>query len=45
MFHDIFARLSDMGFAGISVFVIEVALLILLIGKLIQFIQFALKKK
>jgi hypothetical protein len=45
MFYQIYAYLKEWGFDGIGVFLIQIALLILLIGKLIQFVQFVLKKK
>jgi hypothetical protein len=39
----VYARLMEMGFVGISVFLVEAALLIILIGHLIQFVRFSLK--
>lgn len=40
----IIARLMEMGFWGVSVLLVEFALLIVLIGKLIHFVQFMLGK-
>lgn len=45
MLEMIYAHLRELGFEGVAVLLIQVALLFLLAVELIQFIHFVLKKK